>query len=271
MGNTESFVPTQMPPQVPREYYALSKQEAKVALEEAEAKDNYRWRCETCAMNTAARRMMDYSPRDPAAGLNYELLVAGEGLPKWLKAGMPAQLRVVTLANSADGGMPHTRAGGIVCLPQHIQPVGPSWQTTFNHECIHVHQRERADEWNQLYREVWQMEPYTGHIPQELEGRRRFNPDTLWAGLYIWRGRWVPVPIYARPESPVLGAIKVAWVDVVEGRWQSFAPPEFEADFGALTTSEQEHPHELAAYWLSTPTLGQTSPARARMEAAVQK
>ncbi len=270
MGNTESFIPTPMVPQVPREYYALTKREGTEALEEAEAQDNYRWRCETCAMNRTARRAMDYSAREPAVDLSYELLVAGEGLPQWLKAGMPARLRVVTLANSADGGMPHTRAGGIVCLPQYIDTRGPAWQTTFNHECIHVHQRERAEEWDRLYRDVWQMEPYKGAIPQELEGRQRFNPDTLWAGLYCWRGRWVPVPIYARPDAPVLGAIKVAWVDVIEGRWQSFAPPEFEADFGALTASEQEHPHELAAYWLSTPAVGSVPPARARMETAVQ-
>lgn len=271
MGNTESFAVTPLPPQVPREYYALSVAEAKEALNEAEAQDNYRWKCSSCAANSAARRQMDYSPRAPEADFQYKMMVAGEAMPAWLKRGMPLQLRAAMLANSADGGMPHTRPG-LVCFPQYFKLDGGSGQTTFTHECIHVHQREHAAAWNQLYADVWNMEPYLGHIPAELEGRRRYNPDTLWAGLYIWRRRWVPVPIYSRPDSPTLGAIKVAWYDVKSEEWQSFAPPEFEAEFGALTPSEQEHPNELAAYWLSQPAgLGAVASARARMEAAVKE
>jgi hypothetical protein len=270
MGNRESFVATAIPPQVPREYYALSVAEAREALEEAEAQDNYRWRCSSCAANVAARRLMDYSPRAPEADFQYKMMVAGEAMPNWLKGGMPVRLRAVTMANSADGGMPHTRPGGLVCFPQYFQLEGSVGQTTFTHECIHVHQRDHAAAWNRLYADVWGLEPYTGHIPEEFEKRRRFNPDTLWAGLYIWRQRWVPVPIYSRPDAPALGAIKVAWYNVESGEWQSFAPPEFEADFGQLTASEQEHPNELAAYWLSQPAVGPIAPARARMEAAIE-
>jgi hypothetical protein len=271
MGNTESFVVTPLPPQVPREYYALNVGEAKEALEQAEAQDNYRWKCASCAANTAARRLMDYSPRAPEADLQYKMMVAGEAMPVWLKRGMPVRLRVATLANSADGGMPHTRPGALVCLPQYFQLDGAIGQTTFTHECIHVHQREHAAAWNRLYADVWGMEPYDGEIPAEIGGRRRFNPDTLWAGLYMWQRRWVAVPVYNRPDSPKLGAIKVVWYNVESGEWQSFAPPEFEADFGALTASEQEHPNELAAYWLSQPAMGSIAPARARMEAAVKE
>ncbi len=271
MGNTESFVPTVMPPQVPREYYALSAAEAHEALEQAEARDNYRWKCASCAANAAARRQMDYSPRAPEAEFQYKMMVAGEAMPAWLKRGMPVRLRAVMLANSADGGMPHTRPGGIVCFPQYFQLDGAAGQTTFTHECIHVHQREHAAAWNRLYADVWGLEPYTGRIPEELEKRRRLNPDTVWAGLYMWRRRWVAVPVYTRPESPALGAIRVAWYDLERGEWQSYAPPEFVADFGELSASEQEHPNELAAYWLSAPAVGPVAPARARMEAAVEQ
>ncbi len=270
MGNIQSFVPTMLPPQVPREYYALSAAEAREALEAAEAQDNYRWKCTTCAANAAARRLMDYSPRAPEADFQYKMMVAGEAMPSWLKRGMPARLHVATLANSADGGMPHTRPG-LICFPQYFKLDGSMGQTTFTHECIHVHQREHAAAWNQLYADVWGLEPFSGEIPADLDGRRRFNPDTLWAGLYIWRRRWVPIPVYSRPDAPALGAIKVVWYNAESGEWQSYAPPEFEAEFGQLTASEQEHPHELAAYWLSSPAVGPVSPAHARMEEAVKE
>jgi hypothetical protein len=271
MGNTESFAVTPLPPQVPREYYALSAAEARAALEEAEAQDNYRWRCASCAANTTARQSMDYSPRDPEADFQYNMMVAGEAMPTWLKRGMPLRLRAAMLANSADGGMPHTRPGGLICFPQYFKLSGANGQTTFTHECIHVHQREHTAAWNRLYADVWELEPYTGKIPRDLEAKRRLNPDTVWAGLYIWRKRWVPVPVYLRPEAPTLGAIRVAWFDTVDRMWQAWTPAEFEAEFGELSASEAEHPHELAAYWLSTPAGGPVAPARAKMEAAVEE
>ncbi len=269
--STEFFAPSA---QIPREISALSSADARAALAAAEEVDEYRAACERCAQNKAARRLMDYSTREPPAGTQYAILRLAEAMPAWLKRTLPHRIGVACLASSADGGMPHTRHGPVVCIPQYMPLDGPGAQITFNHEMIHVHQRTHTVVWDSLYDRLWQFKRYEGPVPDELLPRIRLNPDTIMQPLYVWRGTWVPLPVFTRPEHPVIAAAKVVWYNVRTGEWQQVTPPEFVDEFGVLTDSEAEHPHELAAYWLSTPACHSCatpmSNARRLLEEAVE-
>jgi len=269
VGLTQEFFASSA--QIPREITALQLADAREALAAAEEVDEYRAACERCAQNKAARRLMDYSTRAPPSDLQYNLLRLTEGLPAWLKRTLPHRISIACLSSSADGGMPHTRHGPIVCFPQYFQFDGAPAQTTFNHEMVHIHQRTHAAVWDSLYERLWQFRRYEGTVPDELLPRIRLNPDTIMQPLYVWRGTWIPLPIFTRPENPVIGAAKVIWYNVRTGEWQQVTPPEFADEFGVLTEAEAEHPHELAAYWLSEPVgTGPVSNARRLLEDAVE-
>ncbi len=266
--DTEPFQPSA---QIPREISALPIADAREALVAAEEVDEYRAACERCAQNKAARRLMDYSARAPPADLQYNLLRLAEGMPAWLKRTLPHRIGVACLASSADGGMPHTRPGPVVCFPQYFPFDGAAAQTTFNHEMVHIHQRAHAAVWDSLYYRLWQFKRYDGDVPAELLPRVRLNPDTIMQPLYIWRNTWVPLPVFSRPDNPVIGAAKVVWYNVRTGEWQQATPPEFVDEFGQISDAEAEHPHELAAYWLSEPIgLSPISNARRLLEEAVE-
>lgn len=216
----------------------------------AEWVDRYRTSCAACRINAAARRDHDYTARPPTSD-SVPFYAAVERFPGWLRNYLPPILYVIYLANSADGGMPHTRPQNIVCLPLHMRVDDPAGHTTFMHECIHIHQRTYPNLWERLYREILELEPYKGPLPDSVEDRRRLNPDTLVEPLYVWRGQWVTVPVFTQPDAPQLGAVKILYYNVRTGAWQAFMPPEMAAEFGSLSTAQAEHPAELAAYLLS--------------------
>jgi hypothetical protein len=236
----------------PRDVHICTKEEAEDILARAEHVDNYRSECATCRLNAAARTGQDYSPRPPTADV-VPFLTAIEKFPQWLKDYLPPILYIVFLANSADTGMPHTRQPNIICLPQHFDITSSQGQATFMHECIHVHQRTFPDLWDRIYADVFHLEPYRGTLPDNLESRRRFNPDTFKTPYYMWKRRWVALPIFSNTSAPSLGSIKIAYYNVKSGAWQSFIPPEMENFFGELSVAQAEHPNELVAYWLATP------------------
>jgi hypothetical protein len=267
-SRTESFQPSA---QIPREITVMNRNDAAEALQEAEEFDEYRAACERCQMNKAARRLMDYSTREPISDVQYYMLRLAEAMPAWLKRTLPHNIRVAMLAPSADGGMPHTRHGNIICFPQYFPFDGRTAQTTVNHEMIHIHQRAHPVIWDAIYKRIWQFTRFTGTIPDELLPRIRLNPDTILTPLYVWRNTWMPLPVFTRPESPMIGAMKLIWYNVRTGEWQQVTPPEFVDEFGQLADAEAEHPHELAAYWLSEPAgAGPVSNARKLLEEAVE-
>jgi hypothetical protein len=239
----ESFFSAQ-----PRDIHVCSATEGSDLLARAELVDNYRAACAACPKNTQARRSQDYSARPPTAD-TVPFYTAVEQFPKWLKAYLPPILYIIFMANSADGGMPHTRPQNIICLPQHMDVAGSA--STIMHECIHIHQRTFPDLWERLYAELLEMEPFRGDLPESVEARRRLNPDTIAEPLYMWRRTWVAVPVFTQPDMPQLGSVKIVYYNVRTGAWQAFMPPEMERELGKLSTAQAEHPAELAAYLLS--------------------
>ena len=249
MGHSQSKAESFFSKQ-PRDVHVLDQVAAADILSRAELVDNYRGSCAACRLNATARAGQDYSARPPSTD-TVPFLAAIESFPAWLRDYLPPILYIAFLANSADGGMPHTRPQNIVCLPQYFNPEGAAGRETFMHECVHIHQRTYPDIWDRIYRTVFHMEPYRGPLPDALETRRRYNPDTSAEPLYMWRSRWVAVPAFSRPEQPQLGAVKILYYNVKTGAWQAFMPPEMVAEFGDLSVAQAEHPAELAAYLLS--------------------
>jgi hypothetical protein len=234
----------------PRDIHVCDAATGADLLTRAEWVDQYRGSCGACRLNGAARQGQDYTTRQPTSD-SIPFYTAVEQFPQWLRNYLPPILYVVYLANSADGGMPHTRPQNIVCLPLHMRVDDPAGQTTFMHECIHIHQRTHPDLWKRLYREILELEPYKGPLPDSVQERRRLNPDTIAEPLYVWRGQWVAVPVFTQPDAPQLSAVKILYYNVRTGAWQAFMPPEMVAEFGPLSTAQAEHPAELAAYLLS--------------------
>ncbi len=254
----------------PRDVHICTKEEAEDILARADHVDNYRSACATCRLNAAARAGQDYSPRTPTTNV-VPFLAAIEKFPQWLKDYLPPILYIIFLANSADGGMPHTRQPNIICLPQYFDIESAAGQETFMHECIHVHQRTYPDLWDRIYYDIFHLEPYRDTLPDSVANRRRYNPDTFREPFYMWKGRWVAIPIYMNPQSPSLSSIRIAYYNVKSGAWQSFMPPEMEAFFGTeLSVAQAEHPNELVAYWLASPGQARVNPLYTELTSLIE-
>jgi hypothetical protein len=156
------------------------------------------------------------------------------------------------MSPSVEGGMPHTRAPNIICLPA-FYPDG-RLRETLRHEMIHIDQRKRFEAWRQrVLEEGWTfVQNADGEIPAEWRQRCRLNPDTCLYPFFAWEGRYVPLPLFERVDDPDLHEIEIRWFDRKTGLVSKRTPPSFVLKYGPdLSASEMEHPFELLAYRLS--------------------
>ena len=212
-------------------------------LNEAEKIDKYRTTCGNSWPNKIARLNQTYKVIDVGKTQNIgdELKVL-EYVPKWISQ----KTDVVFLHETADGGMPHTRPG-LICIPNGIN--NPNIKSTIIHEAVHISQRENIELWDTVYEKAWNIKKWTSSVPFELEVHRRYNPDTFMSRNYIWKDKWIIVPIYKNKNEPELGRIKLVFYNVENEEWLSFVPEEWEKFVGKnVDVAEQEHPHEMAAY-----------------------
>lgn len=216
----------------------LNSREAERELAQNELSDGFEAKCLRCERNRRAAQIVE--PCSAPANVNERL---GASLPSWLQS--LGQVRVAFFRE----GLPHTRAPGTIWLP-YDWSISPNYKETLIHELIHIHQRKNPDFWKDLYGRKWEMVPFTGQLPAEVEGRRRLNPDTIWSPLYVWKGEWIPVAVFLRPDTPHLREIRLLFVHV-SGAWQSVPPPDWMDFFGTKDPSTCEHPHEMAAYMMT--------------------
>jgi hypothetical protein len=153
---------------------------------------------------------------------------------------------IITTSKSCEAGMPHTRAGGRVIIPDSIPE--PLRAEIIAHELVHVYQRRTPEPWATFYRRNWSFifyEKPPASMPASVSEARRSNPDTFEVPWPCWMGRWWPVPVYTNPKAPALrDAITVWWDD--QQRKVLLEPPQvWTAFFGK--PSQDEHPHEIAA------------------------
>lgn len=174
-------------------------------------------------------------------------------LTTYTEAG-PDGTTILTTAKSCEAGMPHTRAGDRIIIPDSV-PL-PARATTIAHELVHIHQRRHLNDWLRFYARAWSFQlssaPPPG-MPASIIGARRSNPDTWYTAddsgeggpWACWMGRWWPVPIYRDPAAPRLRDATVVWWDSWRATTVMEPPTSWIQFFGDV--SQPEHPHEIAA------------------------
>jgi hypothetical protein len=229
-----------------------NKQDAQKLLDDAEREDFYIAECHDDRANSIARRNLTYyanqvSLRDNNYAISY-LDGAYSSLPIRLLSDL-GEVKIVQLMPTADGGMPHTRPGDIICYPDFAQLFS---STTLNHELWHIHQRKFKDVWIKAFKRLgWTM--WDGELPEQLEAARRYNPDTIDSPFWIFDGQWVPIPIFRDITHPKVGEVDIWFYNPVKRYHVKQIPTEIASYFPNLPPSAYEHPREMTAYMLSEP------------------
>jgi hypothetical protein len=208
-----------------------------MSLASAEQLDQFQEMCKKDPVNAAARARCSYTLWN-----DQSLAVQAKTFLKSMQGGTGVE--VVVLNPSAEGGMPHTRAGSLICIPAYHT----SLEETLRHEMVHIQQRREPALWKmKMQLEGWQAVG-DGSVPEVWRRRCRLNPDTCAARWFAWQERYVPLPLFVREDKPDLRDVVVRWYDMEEGIVQSSPPSSFSKRYGELGTSSMEHPYELWAY-----------------------
>ena len=189
-----------------------------------------------------------WTPADKAARQGHTCV------PKHTGAG-PAGTTIIETSHSCEDGMPHTRPGDRIILPDSILPT--EQQDIIDHELIHIFQGRNAEAWKRFYRQNWSFEIFTEPpptFPADLRAAKRSNPD-LWnpaaGGAWsCWKGRYWPLAVYTDPKHPTLRAAVTVWWDTWKAAVQKEAPEGWQEFFGSV--AQDEHPHEMAAVYIAT-------------------
>lgn len=162
----------------------------------------------------------------------------------------PSSTIIQTVHKSCEAGMAHTRADNRIIIPDSI-PL-PHRDRTIRHEMFHIYQRRNLDAWRIFYQRAWSMQLVSTpppNLPQSLKDSRRSNPDTWQNPWVVWQGRYWVIPIYQNATNPSLREAQTVWWDAWRQEVLFYPPASWTAFFG--TPSQNEHPHELAAVYLT--------------------
>lgn len=228
------------------------KNDAIRALNEAEQQDFYLEECHDDRANSLARKDLTYTPntihlRDVKYA--YSFL---EGIIKSVPIRLLSDLeevKIIQLMPSADGGMPHTRPGNIICYPNFSQIFS---KNTLIHELWHIHQRNFKDMWFKTFKRLgWKL--WEGTLPEQLENNRRINPDTIDCPLWIFQDTWIPIPIFSDISRPSVNNVEIWFYNPNKQYHIKRVPTEIEFYFSGLPSTAYEHPREITAYMLAEP------------------
>ena len=233
------------------------------ALAWAERLDGYLAAVEESPLNKKAREEQTYQPAglyptsvDPT-GFEYKesVLTGMEVVPLDVSGPWPNG-QVIFMNPTADAGLPHTRPPYYICIPAGMDLTTPAGRVTLTHERIHVSQRLHEAAWTELYQKVWKWGVVTPpELPKQYLKRLRLNPDTYSAPTYAWQKEWIPYTIFESSYAPDLKKTRTVWWHIPTKNMYTASPPGFDAYYGLNgTTAVAEHPHEIAAYILSTST-----------------
>jgi len=228
------------------------KKEAEKYLKEAETQDFYLEECHDDKSNSLSRRNLTYNANTLSLrNINYVNIFIDE-----IRNYLPIRLlndlhevKIIQLMPTADGGMPHTRPGNIICYPDISQLFS---KTTLIHELWHIHQRNYKDLWFKTFKRLgWTM--WDGKIPDELEKARRYNPDTIDSPFWIFDNEWIPIPIFKNITHPNVADVEIWFYNIKKQYHIKRVPETILSYFPNLPSSAYEHPRELTAYILSEP------------------
>ena len=228
------------------------KKVAQRLLDEAEQADFYIEECRDDRVNSLARKNLTYYANSMSIG---EHKYATSYLEQ-SKALVPLRLlndlkevKIIQLMPSADGGMPHTRPGAIICYPDFRQLISG---TTLIHELWHVHQRIFKDLWFKTFNKMgW--DEWKGDLPEQLDKARRYNPDTIDCPFWIFADEWIPLPIFKDISKPNVAEVEIWFYNPKLQYHIKRVPDVLLSYFPDLPAAAYEHPRELTAYMLSEP------------------
>jgi len=228
------------------------KKAAQNLLNEAEREDFYIEECHDDKANSLARKNLTYYANSMSIG---EYKYATAHLEQ-LKALVPLRLlndlkevKIIQLMPTADGGMPHTRPGSIICYPDFRQLIS---STTLIHELWHVHQRIFKNLWFKTFNKMGWVE-WKGNLPEQLEKARRYNPDTIDCPFWIFADEWIPLPIFKDISKPNVAEVEIWFYNPKLQYHIKRVPDILLSYFPDLPSAAYEHPRELTAYMLSEP------------------
>jgi hypothetical protein len=160
----------------------------------------------------------------------------------------PDDTLILTVSKSCEAGMPHTRPGDRIIIPD-SSPL-PDRADVIAHELVHIYQRRNPEIWLDFYRRNWSFTFYDkpeASMPASVIGARRNNPDTWSATGWwpCWQGRFWPVPVYTDPKNPKLRDCVTVWWDQWRREVLTVPPSAWSQFFGR--PAQDEHPNEIAA------------------------
>ena len=174
--------------------------------------------------------------------------------PTYTEAG-PSKTTLITTSKSCEAGLPHTRAGDRIVIPDNIRNTDR--EEIIRHELIHVYQARNPALWRDFYSKQWAFELFEkphNDMPAAIVQAKRGNPDTFRTPWSCWKGRWWPAAIYTSIETPDLRNAITVWWDSWKNEISKKPPAEWIAFFGPQ--SQDEHPHELAAVIITAEDTG---------------
>ena len=226
------------------------KTEADILLENAEKIDMYLEECYDDDTNSIARHNCSYSTnsisvKEYTNAIRYLDSIKNK-IPQRLLMEL-GEVYIVQLMPSAEGGMPHTRPGNIICYPDISRLYS---ETTLKHELWHIHQRKYKEIWFKIFDRIgWKL--WNGDLPGDLEKYRRFNPDTIDCPFFIFQEKWVPIPIFRDITHPKIGEVDIWFYNPRKNIYVKKIPDEISSYFGNIPNVSLEHPREITAYMLS--------------------
>jgi hypothetical protein len=155
--------------------------------------------------------------------------------------------------DSCEQGLPHTRSTDVIAIPKSFPKSRLA--VTIEHEKIHLYQRLAPDSWKKFYRIKWNYEIYKEPpvgMPQKLITMRRSNPDTAAAPWACWNKIHWSVPVYRSENDLSLSGAAVMWWNSSDSTINPHPPDTWTTFFGD-DIHQNEHPHEMAAEFLSGP------------------
>jgi len=158
---------------------------------------------------------------------------------------------ILTMPLSCENGMPHTRAGNVIAMPENFNKN--FYAKTLEHEKIHLSQRNDFSNWKKFYQKYWNYEVYENppsSMPSNLIKMKRANPDTCWAPYCCWNKIWWSIPVYKSEIDLNFQSCPVKWWNQKENKIYDNPPNEWISFFGTKV-SQSEHPNEISAVYIA--------------------